>query len=98
MRAILRFLRRLRVLALRRQFNRELEEEMIFHREQAEKKELQSEGVPSDVAHNVAHRQFGNQTRMKEQSQEVVAFSFESVVQDVGMPSVTCWQARRSHW
>jgi hypothetical protein len=55
---------------------------MIFHREQAEK-ELQSEGVPSDVAHYVAHRQFGNQTRMKEQSQEVVAFSFESVVQDV---------------
>jgi predicted permease len=82
MEAILRFLRRLKVLAFRRQFNRELEEEMIFHREQAEK-ELQSEGVPSDVAHNVAHRQFGNQTRMKEQSQEVVAFSFESVVQDV---------------
>jgi hypothetical protein len=72
MEAILHFLRRLRVLAFRRQFNREPEEEMIFHREQAEK-ELQSEGIPSDVAHNVANRQFGNQTRMKEQSQEVVA-------------------------
>jgi hypothetical protein len=48
MEAILRFLRRLRVLAFRRQFNRALEEEMIFHREQAEKG-LQSEGVPSDV-------------------------------------------------
>jgi predicted permease len=82
MEAILRFFRRLRVLAFRRHFNRELEEEMIFHREQAEK-ELQSGGVPNNVAHDVAHRQFGNQTRLKEQCQEVVAFSFESLAQDV---------------
>ena len=42
METILRFLRRLRVLVLRRQFNRELEEEMIFHREQAEKNPTRS--------------------------------------------------------
>lgn len=80
--AILGFLRRLRVLAFRGQFSRELEEEMSFHREQAEK-ELLSEGVPSELARNIVHRQFGNETRLKELSQEVVAFSFESVVQDV---------------
>jgi predicted permease len=82
MEVVLRFLRKLKFLFFRDQFHRELEEEMIFHREQVEK-HLQCDVVSSDAASGAAYRQFGNQTRLKEQCHEVVVFSFESVVQDV---------------
>jgi predicted permease len=82
MEVVLRFLRKLKFLFFRGQFNRELEEEMIFHREQVEK-DLEPAVVSSDAASRAAYRQFGNQTRLKEQCHEVVVFSFESVVQDV---------------
>ena len=82
MEVVLRFLRKLKFLFFRGQFNRELEEEMIFHREQVQK-DLQGAVVSSDAASRAAYRQFGNQTRLKEQCHEVVVFSFESVVQDV---------------
>jgi predicted permease len=65
----------------RQKFNSELEEEMAFHREQ-QQKEFQADGMTSEAAQHAARRQFGNDTRLKEQSQEVVGFRAESVVQD----------------
>jgi predicted permease len=82
MEVVLRFLRKLKILLFRGQFHRELEEEMVFHREQVEK-DLERDVVSSDAASTAAHRQFGNQTRLKEQCHEEVVFSLESVVQDV---------------
>ncbi len=79
--SILRFFRKLGFLLRREKFNSELEEEMAFHREQREK-ELQSDGITPDAAQHAARRQFGNETRLREQSREVVAFSAEGVVQD----------------
>jgi len=80
--SLFRFFRKLNILVSREKFNRELEEEMAFHRDQAEG-ELRSEGVPLEAVRNAAKRQFGNETRMKERSNEVVGFGFESVVQDL---------------
>ena len=82
MQSVLHLLRRLKLLVFREQFQRELDEEMTFHREQAEM-DFQAEGVTPDDARKAAQRQFGNQTRMKEKSEEVVGFAFESVAQDV---------------
>ena len=45
MQAIALFLRKLRILLGRDRFNRDLDEEMAFHREQAQQK-LQSYGLP----------------------------------------------------
>ena len=74
--------RKLKLLVFRGKFNRELEEEMAFHRERAEE-ELRSEGVSPAAVRNAAKRQFGNETRIKERSNEVVGFGFESVFQDL---------------
>lgn len=75
------FLRKLALLIRRERYNRELEEEMAFHREQAEG-ELTAEGMPRDAAHFAAARQFGNAVHLQEQSHEIVAFRSESVWQD----------------
>src|SRR3954471_15063988 len=80
--SLFRFFRKLNILVSREKFNRELDEEMAFHRDQAEG-ELRSEGVPPEAVPNAAKRQFGNETRMKERSNEVVGFGFESVFQDI---------------
>ena len=62
--------RRLRVLFRRDRFDRELEEEMRFHREmQAEEK--QRNGVPAGEAGYAAAREFGNALLLKEASGEV---------------------------
>jgi hypothetical protein len=66
----------------REKFNRELEEEMTFHREQAEK-ELRSSGMAADAARYAARRSFGNDARLREQSYEVVGFRAESVLKDL---------------
>lgn len=81
MQAITLFLRKLRILFTRDRFTRELDEEMAFHREQAEQ-EMQSDGLPSQAARHAVRRRFGNETRLKEKSHEVVAFRIESVWQD----------------
>src|SRR4051812_39030657 len=80
--ALARFFRKLNLLVTRGKFNRELDEEMAFHRDQAERA-LRSEGVSPETVRNAAKRQFGNETRMKERSNEVVGFGFESVFQDL---------------
>jgi macrolide transport system ATP-binding/permease protein len=77
-----RFLAKLGLLFSRKRFGNDLDEEMAFHREQAEKA-LIAGGMTPESAHYAAMRQFGNATRAREQSHEVVGFSFESVGHDI---------------
>jgi len=76
-----RFLRKLRIFFDRKKFESELEEELSFHREQTEK-EFQADGMTSEAAKYSATRRFGNPTRLKEESHEIIGFWFESVLQD----------------
>jgi len=80
--SITRFFKKLGMLLGRAKFDSELEEEMAFHREEKEK-ELREAGVAPAAAHHAAALEFGNTTRLKEQSNEVVGFRFESVWQDL---------------
>jgi macrolide transport system ATP-binding/permease protein len=73
--------RKLGMLFGRRRFRDELDEEMAFHRAEAEKA-LLAEGMPQAEARDAAARQFGNPTRLREQSQEIVGFRSETVLQD----------------
>ncbi len=66
----------------RRRFRMELEEEMAFHRAQMES-ELVADGIGPEEARRRAAVQFGNAVRAREQSEEVVGFRAESVLQDV---------------
>jgi predicted permease len=59
-----------------------LDEEMAFHREQAEK-ELIAGGMAQEAAKYAAMRRFGNATRLKEKSHEAIGFEAESVLQDL---------------
>ena len=77
-----RFTKKLSILFGRQQFLSDLDEEISFHRQQAEQ-EFIAAGMSPQEAHYTAMRQFGNATRAKESSHEVVGFSFESVLQDV---------------
>jgi predicted permease len=81
MQAIASFFRKLRILIARDKFDRELDEEMAFHRQQAEQ-ELRSDGILPNEARHTARRQFGNDTRLREKSREVVGFRLESIWQD----------------
>src|SRR5882757_1639781 len=80
--SIARFFKKAGMLLRREKFNSELEEEMSFHREQKEK-ELRESGVGPETAHHEAALEFGNPTRLKEQSYEVMGFRFETVWQDL---------------
>src|ERR1017187_5508807 len=79
---LLRILRKLQLLIWRGQFHRELGEEMTFHREQVEEA-FRAGGMSAEQARRAARRQFGNDLRMQEQSQDVVAFRVESMLQDL---------------
>ena len=81
MNSMTRMLRKLRLLAGRERFRRELEEEMIFHRGETEK-ELLAQGVSADEAQFAARRQFGNDARLRDVSHEITAFRIETVIQD----------------
>jgi len=74
-------LNKLLLLFRRRRFDSELEEEMAFHRAQAEK-EFVSAGMTAEQASYAAMRQFGNGVRMQERSREVIGFRAESIAQD----------------
>ncbi len=78
-----RLLKKLSLLMRRSRFRSELDEEMEFHRMQAEREFVGGGMAPQD-AHYAAIRQFGNTTRLKEQSEEVVGFRMETVIQDLG--------------
>jgi len=75
------FFRKLGFLLGRRKFDSDLEEEMRFHREQ-QAAVFQSGGMSPEAAQHAARRQFGNDTRMQEQSREAVSFGVESILQD----------------
>ena len=82
MNALARLLRKIAVLMRRESFDRELEEEMAFHREQAAK-EFEAGGIPPEAARYAAMRQFGNATLLRERSHEVMGFRAETVAQDL---------------
>jgi predicted permease len=75
-------MKKLSMLFARRRFGSELDEEMLFHREQAEKDYIAA-GMSPEAAKYAAMRQFGNATRLKEKSHEVVGFKMETVAQDL---------------
>ena len=82
MNALGRLTKKVAILFRREQFGGELDEEMAFHREQMEQ-ELRAGGMRADEARAAAMRQFGNATRMKERSHEVMGLRLETVVQDL---------------
>ena len=75
-------LRKLILLLRRDRFRNELDEEMAFHRAQAEQDFLAA-GMSPQAARTAAARQFGNPTRLKERSVEIVNFRFETLAQDL---------------
>jgi predicted permease len=79
---ITRFVKKLSLLIRRKRFAIDLDEEMCFHREQAER-DFVAGGMTPEAARYAAMRQFGNSTRVREKSHEEVGFSFESVWQDL---------------
>src|SRR5580693_2458840 len=82
MATVSRFLKKLSILFSRKRFRRELDEEMSFHREQAER-ELIAGGMAPEAAHYAAIRRFGNSTRLTERSHEQVGFRLETIAQDI---------------
>ncbi len=66
----------------RKRFQTDLEEEMAFHRTEAEKAFVEQGMSPAD-SRSAAFRQFGNATRLREQSHEVVGFRMETILQDL---------------
>jgi macrolide transport system ATP-binding/permease protein len=82
MASFVRFLRKMQLLFGRQRFRDELNEEMEFHRAAAERA-LVDEGMTPEGARYAARRQFGNVTRMNEQSHEVVGFRIETIAQDI---------------
>ncbi|HTX75238.1 MAG TPA: ABC transporter permease [Terracidiphilus sp.] len=82
MNAISHFLRKLSLLFRRNRFRSELDEEMAFHREQAER-DLIASGLSPQAAHTAAMRRFGNPAGLREQSHNTVAFRIETILQDL---------------
>src|SRR5215469_896526 len=76
------FLARFALLFRRNRFRSELDDEMAFHRTEVER-ELLAGGMSAEQARQAAARQFGNSTRIREQSQEEVGFRIETVIQDI---------------
>ena len=77
-----RTLRKFAFSAARERRNRELEEEMAFHRDQAER-ELMAGGRSHLEAHNEVARHFGNEAQLRDQSAQITSVWFETVLQDV---------------
>jgi predicted permease len=76
------FFKKVSLLFVRKRFQRELEEEMAFHRHEVEN-ELVSNGMSPSQARAEANRQFGNVPLLKEKSHSIIAFRWETVVQDL---------------
>jgi len=75
-------LKKVLLLLRRGRFDADLEEEMAFHRAQAER-ELVDAGMTPEEARYAAMRQFGNGMRMTERSREVIGFRAETVLHDI---------------
>jgi predicted permease len=75
--------RRLRMLARRSRFDRELDDEMQVHRE-LRQESLREKGVPAEEAGNAARRRFGNTRRLREASANAWGWTWlEQLAQDV---------------
>jgi putative ABC transport system permease protein len=74
--------RRFALLARRRRFRSELDEEMAFHRANAEA-DFATHSMSPAEAHRAAARQFGNPAVLQDRSQAIVGFRFETIVQDL---------------
>jgi predicted permease len=79
---MIRLRKRLSIVFLRNRFRAELDEEMAFHREQTVR-EFVDGGMTPEAARFAAMRRFGNTTRARERSHEVVGFKAETVLQDL---------------
>src|SRR4051794_39906522 len=77
----MKLLNKMLLLFRRRRFDAELDEEMAFHRAEAER-EFVAAGMGPDEARYAAMRRFGNGTRMKEHSREIIGFRAETLVHD----------------
>ena len=82
MESIVRFFRKLPALLRRERFNRELDEELAFHRHQVEK-ELRTQGMAAEEARYTARRRVGSDARVREETHDVVGFRLETVMHDV---------------
>jgi predicted permease len=82
--------RRLLLLVRRSKFRSELEEEMMFHRAQAQK-DFEAEGMTPKAARLAAARQFGNTASLRERSHEEIGFRFETVMQDLRYACRQLW-------
>jgi putative ABC transport system permease protein len=76
------FFRKLRTLLRREEFNRDPDDELAFHREQVER-ELRDDGLNADDARYAARRRLGNDALLKDQSHDVIEFTFENAIQDI---------------
>jgi macrolide transport system ATP-binding/permease protein len=78
---LLRMFRKFRFASGRENVNRDLEEEMSYHRAQTEQ-ELVAGGMPAGDARHAAVRRFGNEARLRDESAETTSLWFESILQD----------------
>jgi hypothetical protein len=79
----LRFFRRIRFFRRRATLDRELAEELEFHRAMKQQ-ENEGNGLTAAEARRAAQRQMGNLTQAREASRDVWSFLFlEQLVQDV---------------
>ncbi|MGB6687593.1 MAG: ABC transporter permease [Terracidiphilus sp.] len=92
MNAMRRFFRKLAILFGRGRFRGELDEEMAFHREQAEKDFIAAGMAPEDARY-AAMRQFGNATRARERAQETVGFRIEGILGDLRYALRQLWSS-----
>jgi putative ABC transport system permease protein len=76
------FFRKLQTLFRRERFNREIDQELAFHRGQIEV-DLQNDGMAAEDAHYEALRRVGSDVRVKEEIHDAVGFTLESVAHDV---------------
>jgi predicted permease len=75
--------RRLLMLLRRSRFDRDLEEEMRLHREMREREQIEA-GVAPEEARYAAHRRFGNEIVLREESREMWGWGWlESLFQDL---------------
>jgi len=88
MNPLTRLFRKLRLTGRPDRFNRELEEEMSFHRAEAEKS-FRAEGMSPEEAHYAAARRFGNDARFRDQSHRIAGLALENILRIPASPSVS---------
>jgi macrolide transport system ATP-binding/permease protein len=79
---LMRFFRKLRFTASPDRVNRDLEEEMAFHRDQAEKAFI-AEGMSPHEARYATAKRIGNEVRLRDEAHSITGLSFETVLQDL---------------